>query len=464
LGELVERGALVADQPFCRLTVLAPRRRVDVALPSDVPVADLVSMVLELVGEPERSDAGLPRPWRLSGVAGGLLPAAATLGELGVLDGELLRLGPTTPPPHAPIFDDPVDALAASAGDGAAREHRFAGAAMLLVIVAAAGLLSAGGPGSVTAALLAGASAVAAAAGAARLVRPDAVDHQPAHGLARGVALGGVALAAAAGWNALPHASVTGSLMAAAVTAGIAAATAQLALRVVAPTLVAAGVVAVTAAAAVMAVRLGAGPIAAATASAAVAVVGAPLLPRVALRLAGLPRPVVPADGSELTDDDARLPAAELAERGDLARGYLAGLTGGAAVIASAGALLGASGGGWPGLVFAAVTAVVLLLRARSYADAAPARTALAAAVVTAVGLAVILSAPGFAAASLACVVLLLGAAAGVAALDASVRGRRVALSPVLRRSIDLAEGFLIAACVPLALAAMDLFRAVRGL
>ncbi|MDT7551628.1 MAG: hypothetical protein QOI16_164, partial [Pseudonocardiales bacterium] len=89
----------MADQPFCRLTVLAPSRRVDVALPSDVPVAELVPMVLELVGEPERSDAGRPRPWRLSGVAGGPLPAAATLDELGVLDGELLRLGPTAPPP-----------------------------------------------------------------------------------------------------------------------------------------------------------------------------------------------------------------------------------------------------------------------------------------------------------------------------------------------------------------------------
>ena len=454
----------MADRPFCRLTVLAPRLRVDVALPSDVPVAELVPMVLELVGEPERSGVVRPRPWRLSGVAGGLLPAAATLDELGVLDGELLRLGPATPAPRVPVFDDPVDALAAGAGDGAAREHQLEGAAVLLVIVAAAGLLSAGGPGWVAAALLAGAAAVAGVVCAAKLVRPDAVDRAPDHGLARVVALGGVVLAAAAGWNALPGASLTGPLMAAAVAAGIAAATAQLVLRVVAPTLVAAGVVAVATAAAVMAVRLGAGSIAAATASAAVAIVGAPLLPRVALRLAGLPRPVVPADGSELTDDDAGLPAAELAERGDLARGYLAGLTGGAATIASVGALFAASGGGWFGPVFAAVTAVVLLLRARGYADAAPARTALGAAVATAVGLAVILSAPGFTAAPLACVVLLLGAAAGIAALDASTRGRRFALSPVLRRSIDLAEALLVAACVPLALAAMDLFRVVRGL
>src|SRR4029453_11506020 len=95
-----KREARVAGQPFCRLTVLAPRQRVDVALPSDVPVAELVPMVLELVGEPGRGVA--PRPWRLSGIAGGPLPAAATLGELGVLDGELLRLRPAPPPPPPP--------------------------------------------------------------------------------------------------------------------------------------------------------------------------------------------------------------------------------------------------------------------------------------------------------------------------------------------------------------------------
>ena len=44
-----------APPAFCRLTVLAPGRRVDVALPVDVPVAELVPMVLELLGEPARS-------------------------------------------------------------------------------------------------------------------------------------------------------------------------------------------------------------------------------------------------------------------------------------------------------------------------------------------------------------------------------------------------------------------------
>ena len=45
---------------------------------------------------------------------GGPLPAEATLTELGVLDGELLRLAPEGPAPASPVFDDPVDALAAT--------------------------------------------------------------------------------------------------------------------------------------------------------------------------------------------------------------------------------------------------------------------------------------------------------------------------------------------------------------
>ena len=443
----------MAGQPFCRLTVLAPRQRVDVALPSDVPVAELVPMVLELVGEPGRAVA--PRPWRLSGIVGGPLPAAATLGELGVLDGELLRLGPALPVPAAPVFDDPVDAVAAGAAGGG-RGHRFEVAAALTLAVATAVLLGAAGPGSVPAALLAGGAAVVAVAAAGRLVQGEA-------GFARGVGLAGVVLAAAAGWAAVPGPPGPVPLLAAAVGAGIAAAAAQLLLRVVAPALVAAGVIAIVGAAAVIGVQLGGTPVAAATGVAALAVVAAPLLPRAAIRLAGLPPPVVPADEAELTGDEPPLPPAELAERADLARGYLAGLVGAAAVLSGAGAVVAAAAGGWAGPTFAGVTAAVLLLRARSYADAAPARTALAVGLATAVGLAATVAGQGAPPSLVACAVLLVGAGAAVAALDATARGTRPELSPVVRRTVDLVEGVLVAVAVPLALAAMDLFQLVRA-
>src|SRR3954468_9031374 len=110
-----DRGGAVhppTSPTFCRVTVLSPGRRVDLALPCDVPMAELNPLVLELLGEPARSPTR-PEPWRFSAVTGTPLPAGATLAELGVLDGETLRLGTGAPPPPAPAFDDPVDALAA---------------------------------------------------------------------------------------------------------------------------------------------------------------------------------------------------------------------------------------------------------------------------------------------------------------------------------------------------------------
>ncbi len=445
---------MVPERPYSRLTVLAPRHTVDVALPADVPVAELVPMVLELVGEPDPGDAWRPEPWRLSGVAGGPLPAAATLAELGVLDGELVRIARAAPPPAVPVFDDPVDALAAGAGAARAGDRRFGAAAVLLAALAAAGLLASAGPGSAPAALMAGLGAVVALAGVASTGRA------PTAGIARTAAAAAVPLAAAAGWTMPPE---PGSALVAVAAAGTVAAVAQVLLRVVEPALVAAVVVAGLAAGALVGIRSGLPVTAAGAAVAAVAIVAGPLLPRIAIRLAGLPRPVVPADGSELVGADTGpdlLPPGELAERADLARGYLAGLAAACASAAAAGAVLAAAPGGWAGPAFAVVTVAVLGLRARGYADVVPARVASAAAIGAGVALGVLAARAGTAATTVAAAGLLVAAGTG-----ALVLGRPGPLgSPVSRRAVDLLEGLLVVASVPLALAAMDLYAYVRGL
>jgi type VII secretion integral membrane protein EccD len=448
--------------PYCRVTVLAPRGRVDVALPADVPVAEVVPMVLELVGEPMFGVR--PMPWQLTGAAGAPLPPGASLAELGVPDGELLRLAPDAPPPPPPVFDDPVDALAAGAGGPDAHDRRFAGGAVLLVAAAGAALLAGGSPD--TAALrtvVATLAAGAAVALAARSARQEPATHTLLAG--RTAALAAVPFAAAAGWAALPGSSIAAQLLLATAAAGTAAAAAQIALRVVAPALVAAVVAAVPVGlGAVVVLRFGSPPTSVAAAVGALAVVVGPLLPRIALRLSGLPRPVVPADGSELVEADHGpdlLPPDEFAERSDLARGYLAGLAGGFAVVAVAGALPAAAAGGWAGPALACVIVTVLALRARGFADAAPSRTLLGCAVVGLVGLGVLTVArPEPEARLLAVGVLLAVAALGLLALGRS----SPAGSPVSRRAIDRLDALLVAAAVPLAFAAMDLFRLVRGL
>ncbi len=451
------------DATYSRVTLLAPRSRVDVALPADVPVAELVPMVLELVGEPLFGLA--PEPWRLSGAAGGPLPPGATLGQLGVLDGDLLRLAPESPPPAPPVFDDPVDALAATAGAARAGDRRF-GAAAVLSVAVMAGFVVIVGTGGAAAVLIAATGSLVAIGWAAQLLRLPVIEPDDPHRLAAAAAaLAAVPLATAAGWVAVPGASTATHVMLAAAAAATAGAAAQIALRVVSPALVGIVTTAVPVGLGALAVlRFGTTPPATAAAIAALALAVGPSLPRLALRLAGLPRPIVPADGEELVEADDGpdlLPPEELAERADLARGYLGGLAGGAGVLAAAGALMAAGAGGWAGPAFAGVAVVVLGLRARTFADRWPARTVGIAGIAAGVGLAVLLAVQaGRAAGLLVGVGLMLAAAVGVAMLG---RTRPIG-SPVSRRAVDLLEGVLVAAAVPLAIWAMDLYRIVRGL
>jgi type VII secretion integral membrane protein EccD len=291
---------------------------------------------------------------------------------------------------------------------------------------------------------------VAAAAGAAR--PGDRFTAQV-------MALAAVPPAAAAGWALLPAATVPDRLALAALLAGAAATAGQLVLRVVTPVLVAVVVGAVPVAVAGLAAgRLDVPGAAAAAAVGVLALLAGPVLPRAALALAGLPRPVVPADGGELTDADSgpdALPPAELAERAALARGYLAGLVGGCAGVAAGGTVVAAAAGGWAGPALATVTAVVLGLRSRGFADPAPVCTLLAGAAATATGLAALLVVRDPAVAGLlAAAVLLVAGGAGATALHRT----RPAGTPVSRRAVDFLEWGLTLTAAPLALWVMGLF------
>jgi type VII secretion integral membrane protein EccD len=477
---------------FCRVTVLAPGRRVDVALPHDLPVAELNPLVLELLGEPARSPAR-PEPWRFTGATGAPLPPGATLAELGVLDGETLRLGPAAPPPPAPVFDDPVDALAALAPRGRHGPHGPAIAAVGLTLAAAALLATVrtggSGAGYVGGAVaLGGLGAVAALVRAARVARRspgntrEEYESPPPGEVARTGPAGvgpaalvpaycAVPLAAAAGWAALPGPPDAAHLLLAVVAGGIAAALGQVAVRAVAPVLVAAVVVAVlVGAAAVVGLRFDVGVPALSAAVAALTLSAAPLVPRAVLRLAGLPRPVVPADAGALVAADEGpdlLPPGELAARAGLARGQLAGLASGLAVSAAVAAPPAATAGGWAGPALAAVVVVVLLLRAQGFADAGPARVHVAAGIATGavlVGLAALAAGP--AGRPVGALVLLGTAALGAVAVrrGTPAAGATSALSPVARRALDIAEGVLTAAALPLAVVASGAFALVRAL
>jgi type VII secretion integral membrane protein EccD len=457
---------------YARVTLLVAGRRVDVALPVDVTLAELVPMVLELARPP--GGRRPPVPWRISGVTGGPLPPDATLDELGVLDGDLLRLGPDTPPPPPPVFDDPVDALAAVAAPGGSRDrHRPAVIAVPGIVLAAAALLSGVGskdpitrslaPATILLAALGAVGALVAAAVLTR-VRGGTSAEARRRAAAKVAAHCAVPLAAVAGWSALPGPPGPARLLVAATAGGAAAALGQVAVRLVAPALVAAVVLAALVAAATAAgLRFPLGVPALTTLAGAVALCTGPVVPRVAVRLGRLSRPVVPMDAAGLVAADTGpdlLSPEELSDRAARARGHLAGVCGGCAVAAAVAAPVAAAPSGWAGRTFGAVVVAALLLRSRGFADPGPAAVHIAAGVMAGVALVGVVAraadAPGQ---LLGALVLLLGAAAGTAAL-----ARAPAASPVARRAVDLLDGVLTAAAVPLALAAAGVFALLRAL
>ncbi|MDQ3154439.1 MAG: EsaB/YukD family protein, partial [Actinomycetota bacterium] len=100
---------------FSRVTVVAPHTRIDVALPSDVAVADLLPMLLDMARETSPDGGVAHGGWCLARLGESALDPSRTLGSVGILDGDLLQLRRRVENPPPPLFDDVVDAIAGSA-------------------------------------------------------------------------------------------------------------------------------------------------------------------------------------------------------------------------------------------------------------------------------------------------------------------------------------------------------------
>ena len=122
---------------LARVTISAPQRRVDVALPEHVPLAELLPEVLRHAGEGLADDGEQHGGWVLRRTDGAALATAQALLPQGVRDGEVLHLVPARA--HWPEleYDDVVEAIA----DGARRR----GAAWSPGATRAATLAGAGG-------------------------------------------------------------------------------------------------------------------------------------------------------------------------------------------------------------------------------------------------------------------------------------------------------------------------------
>src|SRR5215212_4950053 len=100
---------------LARVTISAPQRRIDVALPEHVPLAELLPEVLRHAGEGLADDGEKHGGWVLRRTDGVTLSTGQGLFPQGVRDGEVLHLVPARD--HWPEleYDDVVEAIAEGA-------------------------------------------------------------------------------------------------------------------------------------------------------------------------------------------------------------------------------------------------------------------------------------------------------------------------------------------------------------
>ncbi|WP_066905327.1 type VII secretion integral membrane protein EccD [Millisia brevis] len=492
-----DEGLLVPE--MCRVTIAARSVEIDIALPAAVPIGRLIPGIVTLVtdrtGDDGVTTAGRTRSWSLTPVGAAALPPGRSLGDSGIRDGDLLLLTDSDSPHPPPLFDDIANAYAEVVGPRrweATDARRLGylltpiasvalGAAILTaptstMVAAIVGLVLAamllGGGIAIdrllgdprTGAVVAACALAPAFVGAARILPPN---DPAAAGLAGCAA---VCAVAAIGRRALSVGYATATaiiLFSGLMTLWLAVVTADITTaRISAAIVVAVGLILLI------------------------------LGPRLSIFAAGLAVPVIPrtapADATEPVDDepidedvDAVLARANRADE------YLSGhVAGSAAAVAVAvlGTIValpfatptsevaaGAVGDGpiaaglverlgqphLPGLLLAAVVALMLMLRARSYVGSrqVTAMIVAGAAIPVAAVLGVAIGRPGL------WWVALLIALAGIAiclvlGTIAAVR----TFPPTARRAVEYLELAATAAVVPLLFWVAGLFALVRNL
>ncbi|MFF5772221.1 type VII secretion integral membrane protein EccD [Streptomyces californicus] len=456
---------------LCRLTVRAPARSIDLAVPADVPVADLLPAVLGYAGD-NLEEAGLDHGgWVLQRLGGEPLDEERTLDSYGLRDGDTLYLRPRAEALPEVHLDDLVDGIATTM-----RDHPFGwtpkvSRRVLLGIVVAVligGVLVIAWPGGsslsrsvfTTAAgllLLAGAGAASRAVGDAGA------------GAALGFMVG--PYLALAGWLlpggelSGPHAYETLGARLLAASAALAGG-AVLALAVVAAfaaLFLSVAVVSLFAAvAAVLLLTTDLAPVHAAGILAVLAVILGAFVPSLAFRMSGMRMPPLPTNAQQLQEGIEPHPAAAVSARAVLADGWMTSLYGAVGVVGAACVVVLARERELAEIIMTVALCLLLVLHARGLGNIWQ-RMSLVVPGVLGLLLLVLVAAPATSPGSrLITAAGLLAAAAAVAIAAWTVPGRR--LVPYWGRAGEILHSALAIAVLPLALWVLGVYGALRAI
>ncbi|MCE5290902.1 MAG: type VII secretion integral membrane protein EccD [Nocardiaceae bacterium] len=472
------------------MSVICGSTQVDVGLPSNVPIADLIPELARLLlrdqyGESEPVPDDLSTQWSLERIGEGPLNDALSLSEAGVFDGGLLVLR-TRPTRELPaLYDDVVDAIAGinhrsfrTWTPGAGAWIGIIGGVAGSVVAVGAGVLTHDwGPGRIAAAVVSAILAIVSMAAASL-----SVSRYSSPNVSAALTTLACALGFATGWAAIPPGY--GGLS---VVLGLALSTAiaLISLRItVGNPLVHMALIAASLVALIGAVGFVTWTNSLAQTGALVAALGlwvTLIAPRATVALAKLPIPTVPSPGTPLDSLDAEehgnvrpgvsaighltLPTVQALEvRAKAANSYVSGLMLGSAVAAVVGAVMvampGEEGTSWPQLILAYVVVGAIAMRGRSHVDLVQAATLFAVGLTGLLGVsvAVMFASGGWA---LAGYLMCLATVAG--AIYFGAIAPRIEFSPTARRAGELLEYAMIVLVVPFAAWVIGLYGLARN-
>lgn len=481
-----------AHEPeLSRVSVIGGNTQVDVGLPATVPIAGFIGDLVALIESrgpelPEADEETGPlsaQHWTLARLGREAIAPSRTLDEAEVYDGELLVLRSVSAKEAPALFDDVIDAVSRLTAEeftgwsGASARWMGLVASAVTVLTTLAVLVvsrTAGDPLAPAFALLgSGLAALVAAGITARRYRDElTASWLSADGLM--LLFGGAALLVPGALGS-PHLLLGSSVLLVASILGYR-------LTGVGATLfscaAASAVIALVTSVVYLIWHPGSPKVAGGLLVAGIMFLS--MVPRLAALLARLPIPPVPTAGAAIDPADheprptiegigaigaTALPsAAGLGERARAANRFQTGLIGACTASAVVGAFgvadpLGAYR--WQGITLAVITAIVLALRGRSFADITQAATLIGGACVTFVSLVVGLSF-GNGDLVLAGAAILLAFTLGV--IGFGVIGPHIEVTPVVRRAIELFEYALIMAVIPLVLWVMGIYGTARNL
>lgn len=451
-----------------RVFLITPRGRVHLAIPSDIPFADMLPTLLHYAGENLADEGAARGGWVLTRLGGLPIDPSRTPAQLQILDGDLLQFTPRAATPPPPVFDDLADAVATATRQRPGQwqvstTRRFAvGVSAAALIGGAAAILFAGPPSPVAAVvglvvglvLLGVAALTSRAAGdgtAGILLGLVSLFYAGVGGLLLGGERDLRELASSHALFAAAAVVVYSSLAMTAIGTGrfifLSSSIAGTALGLGAATCLLFGVTAAGAAAVI----------------ASISFATLPVLTMFAYRMAGLRVPSVPTSPEDVKNDNETIDGPTVLSRSNRAAYLLTGLLAAVGLIVGASALIIAVDDGFPGILLDTVLGLCLMLRARPLRDRAQRLTLLL---------------PGVAALGFAAVAFYLNADStirltvpvAVFALVAlislvygfAVAGRRI--SPVWGRLLDIVDVILIVAIVPLALWVCGLYSWIGSL